>query len=85
MPILHANFHLDPSNRLVTVHERHRQTGQDRHTDKQRSDSIGRTVLKKGRPKTVRRVANLQTRHRARHDGVNIEEAPRQYHLLVTA
>jgi len=32
---LHAKFHLDPSNRLATVHERHRQkdrtgqTGQD--------------------------------------------------------
>jgi len=25
---LHAKFHLDPSNRLATVHERHRQTGQ---------------------------------------------------------
>ena len=24
----HAKFHLDPSNRLVTVHERHRPTGQ---------------------------------------------------------
>ena len=38
---LRAKFHLDPSNRLATVHERHRQTGQDR----QRSDSIGRTIL----------------------------------------
>ena len=37
---LHAKFHLDPSNRLTRVHERHRQdrTGQ-------RTDSIGRTVL----------------------------------------
>ena len=25
---LHAKFHLDPSNRLATVHERHRQDGQ---------------------------------------------------------
>jgi len=43
-----AKSHLDPSNRLATVHERHgqtdRQTGQDR-TDRQRTDSIGRTVL----------------------------------------
>jgi len=41
---LHAKFHLDPSNRLATIHQRHRQdrTGQ---TDRQRSDSIGRTVL----------------------------------------
>ena len=37
----HAKFRLDPSNRLATVHERHRQTGQDR----QRTDSVGRTVL----------------------------------------
>ena len=43
-----AEFHLDPSNRLATVHDRHRQdrqTGQTRQTDRQRSDSIGRTVL----------------------------------------
>jgi len=38
---LRAKFHLDPSNRLATIHQRHRQTGQDR----QRSDIIGRTVL----------------------------------------
>jgi len=45
---LHAKFRLDPSNRLATVHERHRQTGQDRQdrqTDRQRTDSIGRTIL----------------------------------------
>ena len=38
---LHAKFHLDPSNRLATVHQRHRhdtQTGQW-------SSRIGRTVL----------------------------------------
>jgi len=35
---LYAKFHLDPSNRLTTIHQRYRQTGQ-------RSDSIGRTVL----------------------------------------
>jgi len=34
---LHAKFHLDPFNRLATVHERHRQTGQ--------TDSLRRTVL----------------------------------------
>jgi len=34
-----AEFRLDPCNRLATVHERHRQT------DRQRTDSIGRTVL----------------------------------------
>ena len=38
---LHAKFHLDASNRLATIHQRHRQDRQDR----QRSDSIGRTVL----------------------------------------
>jgi len=44
---LHAKFHLDPSNRLATVHERHRHTERqtDRQTDRQRTDSIGRTVL----------------------------------------
>jgi len=35
---MHATFHLDPSNRLATVHERYRQ-------DRQRSNSIGQTVL----------------------------------------
>ena len=39
----HAKFHLGPSNRLATIHQRHSQT--DRQTDRQRSDSIGRTVL----------------------------------------
>ena len=43
-----VKFHLDPSNRLATIHQRHRQTdrqtGQDR-TDRQRSDSIVQTVL----------------------------------------
>jgi len=39
---LHATFHLDPSNSLATIHQRYRQTGQ---TDRQRSDSIGQTVL----------------------------------------
>jgi len=30
---LHAKFRLDPSNRLATIHQRHRQTGQtDRET-----------------------------------------------------
>ena len=40
-----AKFHLAPSNRLATIHQRYRQTGQrDRQTG-QRSDSIWRTVL----------------------------------------
>jgi len=29
---LHAKFHLDPSNRLATIYQRHRQ---DRQTDRQ--------------------------------------------------
>jgi len=37
---LHVKFHLDPHNRLATIHQRHRQTGH-----RQRSDSIGQTVL----------------------------------------
>jgi len=32
---LHAKFHLDPSNRLATVHQRYRQT--DRQTERQTS------------------------------------------------
>jgi len=36
---LRAKFHLDPSNRLATLHQRtDRQTGQQ-------TDSVGRTVL----------------------------------------
>jgi len=42
---LHAKFHLDPSNRLATVHERYRQTDRTDRRDRQRTDSIGRTVL----------------------------------------
>jgi len=38
---LRAKFHLDTSNRLATIHQRHRQTGQ---TDRQ-TDSMGRKVL----------------------------------------
>jgi len=42
---LHAKFHLDPSNRLATIHQRYSQTGQTDRQDRQRIDSIGRTVL----------------------------------------
>jgi len=42
---LRATFHLNPSNRFATIHQRHRQ---DREIDRQRSNSIGRTVF--GRP-----------------------------------
>jgi len=48
---LHAKFHLDPSNRLATVHQRH---SQDK-TDRQRSDSIGRTFYKRS-PKNHKNV-----------------------------
>jgi len=41
---LRAKFHLDPSNRFATIHERHRQT--DR-TDRQRTDSRGRMAAPK--------------------------------------
>jgi len=30
---LHVKFHLDPSNRLATMHQRHRQTGHQDRTD----------------------------------------------------
>jgi len=45
---LRAKFYLDPSNRLATIHQRHRQDRTDRQTGRQgrqQSDSIGRTVL----------------------------------------
>jgi len=40
---LHAKFHLDPSNRLATVHERYRQDRQDRtdrQTDRQTDNGV---------------------------------------------
>jgi len=43
-----AKFHLDPSNRWATIHQRHRQTdmtGQTGQTVRQRTGSIGRIVL----------------------------------------
>jgi len=43
---LHAKFHLDSSNRLATIHQRHNQ-------DRQRSDSIWRTVFINGGPKNL--------------------------------
>jgi len=57
---LHAKFHLDPFNHLATVQQRYRQRDkQDRQTDKQRSDSIGRTVS--GRPFVKRFALHYQT------------------------
>jgi len=40
-----AKFHLDPFNRLATIRQRYRQDRHDRQTDRQLTDSIGRTVL----------------------------------------
>ena len=48
-----VKFHLDPPNRLATVHQRHRQT------DRQRTDSIGRTVLQTVAQKTCDQPPNL--------------------------
>jgi len=46
---MRVNFHLDPFNRLAIIHQRYRQDRQDRQDrtggGRQRSDSIGRTVL----------------------------------------
>jgi len=39
-----CRFHLDPSNHLATIHQRHRRDRTDM-TDRQGPDSIGRTVL----------------------------------------
>jgi len=47
---LSVKFHLDPSNRLATVHERYRQT--DRTG--QLSHILGRTVLQTVDPKRVK-------------------------------
>jgi len=44
-PILHIKWHLDPSNRLATIHRRYRQT--DRRT------VLGRTVTCNGRPENL--------------------------------
>jgi len=49
----HDKFHLDPSKRLATIHQRHRQT--DRQTG-QRTDSIGQTVLQT----VVQKLHNIQ-------------------------
>jgi len=47
-------FHLDSSNRLATIRQRHRQDRTDRQDRLgQRSDSIGRTFLQTVRPKMV--------------------------------
>ena len=59
---LHAKFHLDPSNRLATVHERDRQ---DRQTDRKRSDSIGRTVLQTVAQKVISVRPNVLPLHPA--------------------
>jgi len=40
-----CQVHLDPSSRLATMQQRHRQHRQDRGEDRQRSDGIGQTVL----------------------------------------
>jgi len=51
-----AKFHVDPSNRLATIHQRYRQT--DRQTDRTRGklfDSIERTVLQTVAQKSLNR------------------------------
>ena len=52
---LHAKLHLDPSNCLATIQQHHRQ---DRQTDRQRSDSIGKTALQ-----TVAQKTDLKVSH----------------------
>jgi len=56
---LRAKFNLDPSNRLATIHQRHRQTGQTGRTDRQRSDSIVRTVLQTVAQKPQARTSRI--------------------------
>ena len=47
---LHAKFHLDPSNCLATIHQRHRQTGQDRQTDRLTDKQIDNILVAQGEP-----------------------------------
>ena len=52
---LRGKFHLNPSNHLATIHQRHRQARQTGWTDRdtgQRSDSTGRTFLKRSPKKS---------------------------------
>jgi len=44
---LPATFHLDPSNRLATVHQRHKRTGQDRHNGLTEYNRSGRQFVKR--------------------------------------
>jgi len=53
---LHAKFHLDPSNRLATVHERYRQT--DRQTDNNGLIAYGKPFYKRS-PKNVLTTKNF--------------------------
>jgi len=50
----YTKWHLHPSNRLATIHQGYRQDRQDR----QRSDSIGRTVLQTVAQKTSWQCVN---------------------------
>ena len=71
---LHAKFHLDPSNRLATIHKRYRQTDTDRTgqtgQDRQWRDSIGQTVLQTVAPKKLKpglvSLYDLQVRNSCR-------------------
>jgi len=60
---LHTKWHPNPSNRLATIHQRHRKdtTSQDRQ-DRQLSGSIGRTVLQTvAQKRTVQRSNRLES------------------------
>jgi len=54
---LHAKFHLDPSNHLAAVHQRHRQTGQTNRQTTVQQDRANRFT--NGRPKTKARFSRL--------------------------
>ena len=54
---MHSKFHLDPSNRMATVHKRQLQTDRQDRTDRQRSDSIARTVLQTVAQKFIKKDA----------------------------
>jgi len=57
---LRTKWHLDPANRLATIHQRYRQTGQIDKRDRQRPDSIGQTVLQTIAQKHVRRQCAIR-------------------------
>jgi len=66
---LHAKFHLDPSSRLATVHQRYRQ-------DRQLSDSVGWTILQMVAQKLPYFTDGLTNQHEILHRVANWPSEP---------